>query len=106
MVVKETLKTLRYAMRDHLINRPNRARLKNHSFTIIASDCVGGMIYHDLKECFNSPTINMFFSATDYLKFISAPQAYLDLLMQEVKDEIHFYKMAKIGNGGGSSYFI
>ena len=72
-------------MRDQLINRPNRVRLKNHGFTIMASDCTGGMIYHDLKERFDSPTINMFLSASDYLKFISQPQAYLDFPMREVQ---------------------
>ena len=40
-------------------NRKKRSRLKNTDFTIIASNCCGTMMYHDLGLPFLSPTINL-----------------------------------------------
>ena len=50
------------------IDKKNRSLLKNRDITIISANCVGGVIYHDLGLAFNSPTINLFFSASDYVK--------------------------------------
>ena len=43
--------------------------LKNKDFTIISHNCVGGVIYHDLGLKFNTPTINLFFMAKDFIKY-------------------------------------
>lgn len=45
-------------------------RLKNHGFSIIANNCCGGMIYHDLGEQFHSPTINLFMLPLDFFIFL------------------------------------
>ena len=49
-------------------NRIRREKLKNNDFTIISSECAGGVIYHDLGLRFDSPTINLWFKPDDYLK--------------------------------------
>ena len=36
-----------------------RKRLKNHSFSLISSNCIGGILYHDVGEQFRTPTINL-----------------------------------------------
>ena len=37
--------------------------------TIISSNCLGGIIYHDLSKQFLSPTINLTFESKDFLRF-------------------------------------
>lgn len=44
---------------------------------IISQNCVGGMLYHDLKMKFYSPTINLFFTSSDFIKFVSNLNYYL-----------------------------
>ncbi|MCM1262989.1 MAG: DUF1919 domain-containing protein [Butyrivibrio sp.] len=85
--MREKLKQIRDSVRDITINRCNRRKLTNQNFTLISSDCTGGMIYHDLKQKFCSPTINMYFDARDYIKFIKNIHDYLDEPMAELKEE-------------------
>lgn len=85
--MREQLKQARNRVRDITINYNNRRKLTNHDFTLIASDCTGGMIYHDLNQKFLSPTINMYFDAKDYIKFIKNAQDYLDVPMVELQEE-------------------
>lgn len=73
----------KYFIRDQTINRRNRKRLVNKSCTIIANDCTGGMIYHDLKMKFDSPTINLYMDAQDYIKFLSNLEYYLSIDLEE-----------------------
>lgn len=54
-----------------------RLRLKNHNPTIIASNCNGGIILHDLGLKFNTPTINLYFDPADFLRFVSDLDGYL-----------------------------
>ena len=53
------------------------------------------MIMH--KE-FNSPTVNIFFSASDYIKFLKDPAAYMDLPMQEIQQQEFAYPLAGLGD--------
>ena len=48
-----------------------RERLENENFSIISSNCIGGILCHDLNVPYNSPTVNMFFVAADFVKFCS-----------------------------------
>lgn len=76
MKVKEKL---RLFLREIFINRKNKRKVKTKRPTIIASNCNGGIIYHDLGMKFYSPTINLFFYPKDYIKFISNLKYYLSL---------------------------
>ena len=69
MLIKETYKKMRYAVRDIFYNTRNRKKLLNNDFSIISNDCVGGCIAKDLRIRFNSPTRNLYFDANDYIKF-------------------------------------
>lgn len=71
-------------------NKKNKLRLKNKNFTIIASNCIGGVIYHNLKMKFLSPTINMYFESQDFIKFCSNIKHYVD-------SELVFISNAKDG---------
>lgn len=54
-------------------------QLKQEGVSILSRNCWGGICYHRLALPFCSPTINMFFSPTDFNKFISNLDHYLAL---------------------------
>lgn len=56
-----------------------RARLKVDDFSIICSSCIGGTIYNRLGKKFLSPTINMFFTQRDFIKFAINLRYYISL---------------------------
>lgn len=58
-------------------NTINRIKLKNRSFSIISSNCNGGVIAHDLGVKFNTPFINVGFLSDDYIKLLQSPKHYL-----------------------------
>ena len=45
------------------------ANLKNHGFTIISNTCVGGVIAHNVREPFRSPTVNLIIYEDQFLTF-------------------------------------
>lgn len=55
-----------------------RLFLKNKNFTIITNNCIGGFIYKNLKSQFLSPTIGLFFSDDDFVKFALNLKHYLN----------------------------
>ncbi len=54
-----------------------RLRLKNKTPSILASNCNGGIICHDLGLPFLSPTINLSFDMNDFVKLMEKPQWYM-----------------------------
>lgn len=64
-----------------------RKRLKNLNPTIISSNCNGGIIYHDLKLPFNSPTINLSMDTDDFIKLVSNLKYYLEKEIVEIEDK-------------------
>lgn len=79
-LLKHTLKELRFSLRDRIVDRAYRKRLKNTNFTIISNDCTAGCMCKDLKVRMNSPTRNFYFNADDYIKFCQNLEYYLSLL--------------------------
>lgn len=53
------------------------------------------MILHELGEHFNSPTVNLFFSAEDYLKFLNKLDYYLEQPLVEIESDKD-YPVAKL----------
>lgn len=58
-------------------NKSEQKRLTNHDFTIISSNCVGGVISHDLGKRFNSPTVNTFIPPYHFVRFMENMDDYL-----------------------------
>ena len=48
---------------------------------------VWGVILHELGERFNSPTVNLFFGAEDYIKFLEKLDYYLSQTLVEVQSD-------------------
>jgi len=63
----------------------NRIKLKNKFPTIICNNCVGGIIYHELKLKFCSPTINLFIPNYDFIKYVNNIEAYSNCQLIEDK---------------------
>ncbi|MEG2908637.1 MAG: DUF1919 domain-containing protein [Erysipelotrichaceae bacterium] len=81
------------------INKRNRKRLKNKECSILASNCVGGVIYHELGIKFLSPTINIYFDAPDFIKFLKDPKKYCNPeQMVLIKQNIRPYPVVKIND--------
>ena len=74
-----------------------RRKLKNFSPSIIASNCNGGIILHDLGLQFNTPTINLYFDSGDFLKFLSDLSGYLEKELAEVECEFD-YPAGRLGD--------
>ncbi len=82
------------------INYSLRNKLNNkREISIISSNCIGGVICHELGLKFNSPTINLFFEPDSYLKLVSNLRYYLSLPVYEVPmDNEHNYPRGCIDN--------
>lgn len=57
-------------------NKKKQKRLKNMNPSIITNNCSGGIICHDLGLKFNSPTVNLFMSLDDFIKFVNNLEYY------------------------------
>lgn len=85
-MIKNLLHKIIYKGREWQLER-NRKRLKNHDFTIVSNNCVGGIIYHDLGEQFRSPTINLWLTPTDFVVFAQHLEYYLSLPIEKTSSK-------------------
>lgn len=95
MIKKEYLKRKIRKILRYSINKENRKKLLNSNFTLISSNCIGGVISHELGLEFLSPTINMFFSASDYIKFCQNIRHYLNVPLKLIEDMSVSYPVVK-----------
>lgn len=75
-------------------------RLINKSPTIIASDCLGGIIYHNLGLKFTSPTINLYINTKDFIVFVNNLKGFIDSEVIEVKDSNEKFPVGEIEYNG------
>lgn len=64
-----------------------KLKLKNDDFTIISSNCIGGIIYHLLGKQFLSPTINMRISSNDYIRMLNDLKYYVKQDFIEIEQD-------------------
>lgn len=62
---------------NKIYERNLRNKLKNKDFSIICSNCIGGIIYNRLGQKFLSPTINLWMHQDDFLKFVLNLKEYI-----------------------------
>lgn len=77
-----------------------RRRLRNTSFSLITNNCIGGIISHDLKLRFRSPTVNLFFTNEDFLLFCKHLHYYLSLPVEKVDSDMDYPVGALKGDYG------
>lgn len=100
--MKKLFKKIQFCFRDFFINRRARKKLKiDDDITILSSDCTAGCIYKDLKLKFCSPTINCYFEASDFIKFLQNLRLYLYGEFVDRSDSLHSYPLVgiKINDG-------
>ena len=66
-----------------------KSRINNKDFTIIANDCWGGRVYIDFGIEYNSPTVNLFFYSSCYIKLVSNLKEYLNSDLKFKKQSIY-----------------
>lgn len=54
-----------------------RGRLRNKDFTLLAPNCMGGILLHDLGLRFLTPTVNLMMKQTEFLDFVLEMDKYL-----------------------------
>lgn len=88
-IINKWKKSRLYTQIEKRINRHFSKKLKNKEFTILCSNCVGGILYHRLGQEFLSPTINMWFHQPDFVEFTVNLDWYLnqDLVFIESKEQ-------------------
>ncbi len=91
--------TLLYRSIDKLISKRFQRRLHNDNFTILCSNCIGGVIYHRLGKRFLSPTINLFFSQPDFVSFCLYLDYYLSKELTFVETDFPYPVAQLVGNG-------
>lgn len=95
---------------DKFLIKIKSKNLKNKNFSLIANNCIGGVIYHSLGEKFNSPTINLFMKVEDYFVFLENLDLALksELIEDVEKKKEYTYPVGKLFIGGGyiNIYFV
>jgi uncharacterized protein (DUF1919 family) len=91
----EIKKLYRHILRIR-INRKNKKRLNNTNFSIISSNCIGGVIYHELGLQFKSPTINMYIESKDFIKFCKNLEFYLKQELKYLKQDADGYPIIEL----------
>lgn len=89
-MVKRLLRSLIVTIKEQeqiLYKKRKRKRLDNLNFSIIASNCVGTIIYHDLDLPFLSPTINLTIEMDDFIRFAENLKWYMEQEIVELKGE-------------------
>lgn len=87
------------------MNRKNRARLTNHTPTLICSNCTGGFLYHWLGLRFNSPFINLYLSDTDFVKALQNFDAFIETKIIQDSNSTFSYPVG-IGFDGIKIHFM
>lgn len=88
-----------------IVNWKNRKKLHNKDFTIISSNCAGGILYHWLGLRFNSPFINLWLKNDDYIKVLENMDAFLSTPIVEYNTTEVDYPVG-IGWDGIKIYFM
>ncbi len=88
--MKELVRNLTEVLKNRewiLFKKRRRKKLDNLDFSIIASNCVGTIMYHDLGMPFLSPTINLAMGMQDFVRFAENLKWYMEKEIVELKDE-------------------
>lgn len=89
---------IRKNIRNILILHRQKKKLKNHSFSIISSSCNGGVMTSELGEQFRTPTVNLWFTADDFVKMSEHLSHYMSLPVKEKMNNFYSYPVGTIGD--------
>lgn len=78
------------------INDQNRKRLKNKDFSLLASNCNGGFICHDLGVKFRSPFVNLWLEPADFLEYLENIKYYMHCELKFINDQMYNHPIGKL----------
>jgi uncharacterized protein (DUF1919 family) len=84
-IVKRGIGRIRRYIRQ-VYNKTHIRKLKNNNFSLIASNCNGAFILHDLGLRFNSPFVNLWMMPDDFIRFLSNIDYYLSCEMTFIEE--------------------
>lgn len=64
--------------RSIFIGRKLKKKVQNKKVSVISQNCVGGVVCHDCGLRFNSPTINLWIPAEEFVEFVKDLKKYLE----------------------------
>ncbi len=73
-----------------------KLKLKNKKPSVIASNCNGAFILHDLGLRFNSPFVNLWIKPSDYLKLLQNFDKYMQADIIEITEEGINYPIGRL----------
>lgn len=77
-------------------NELNRSKLINKNPTIIASNCNGAFLMHDLGLKFRTPTVNLYFLPKHFIKLVENLDYYISLELEKFQDNNLDYPVGKL----------
>ena len=77
-------------------NKIDQSRLKNTDFSLVASNCNGAFILHDLNLKFRSPFVNLWIRPKEYIKYLENMEHYEKCEMEFVSEEGIEYPIGKL----------
>lgn len=84
-----------------------RKQVESKNLTIISNNCIAGVLYHDNKMKFYSPTINLFIKEEDFVIFCEHLDEFLKCELVEERFQDSFPVMSlKIDNYKVEIYFM
>lgn len=98
---KVLVKTVTKITKRKYLKKVRKRAVGLPDFTLFSSDCLAGILYHDLNREFLSPTINLWFEEKDFLKFCISPQYYLNCdfhFLPEAEKDVS-YPVGCLGEG-------
>jgi uncharacterized protein (DUF1919 family) len=95
--IKKTITKFRSYWRSRLLNEEIHI-LKNKKVTIISQNCYGGIFSHDYQIEYMTPTINLYFSVPDFVKFCKNIEEYIKLPLKEVIQDEYSYPVGILGD--------
>ncbi|MBO5069049.1 MAG: DUF1919 domain-containing protein [Roseburia sp.] len=100
MNTKETIKYLLSEKNPVAAHRRKqmRSRLVNTGATFLCPNCIGGILFHDLGLRFQSPTVNLMMTQTDFAKFVLNMDQYLNRELEFFKHPEYTCPCAHLGD--------
>ena len=85
-------------MNSFLKIKAHNQKLESSTISLIASNCNGALILHDLGVRFNSPFVNLWIKPNDYIKLLKDFDRYMAEEMTEIKEDGIDYPVGKLGD--------
>ena len=89
-----------YRWLEARINNHFRKKLQNDNFTILCSNCIGGLIYHRLGKQFLTPTQGTYITQTDFVSFCIHLNHYLQQPLEFFTPEAPHRFAARLAGDG------